>query len=370
MGCASSKPSSTKTKKLQDNSDNKENSNSAKRSAKQANGNARQDSQAGKSSGHSVDQAIRADRRLVDQIAQHEDRIVEHLVRAVSRTFADQLAATNAKLAREAAAQIAHDNHDLATDIVAKAVLAVKSVPGDSSSSSAVKTYKQLNERLKTSPYLCKNQTHKSRLCDITVSQIKECLDAIGAHQSGRAVAEFLAAHDARTQLTPPRSPSSPSSASACGGGGGGGDDDAAVLLSRAQANELARILFLSSRARPVVHASPRVQDAYFVNKQLADNSEVGVSKREIEDILYRFDEPFTFQINAATNSPATPFIPVHGHGVNSNLMKDFDTHVGGGSTRRHHHRHEQPVRDQFIYLFEITILKGLSTITKLIHIS
>lgn len=69
------------------------------------------------------------------------------------------------------------------------------------------------------------------------------------------------------------------------------------MLLSRAQAKEVARLLFLSDRARPVVHASPKAKDAYFVNKQLSDNSEITVSQQEIDEILNLFDKPELIEI-------------------------------------------------------------------------
>lgn len=85
------------------------------------------------------------------------------------------------------------------------------------------------------------------------------------------------------------------------GDSNGGNNQQEAVLLSRSQAKEVARILFLTDRARPVVHASPNSahKDAYFVNKQLSDMSEVSVSKTEIDEILRAFERPEPIEIAA-----------------------------------------------------------------------
>ena len=77
-----------------------------------------------------------------------------------------------------------------------------------------------------------------------------------------------------------------------------------AVLLSRAQANKLARILFLRSRARPIVHASSKMKNAYFVSKQLADGvTEECVSPNEIKEILENFNGPFIFHETTVTSN-------------------------------------------------------------------
>lgn len=332
MGCASSKPSN-KTKKSKD-KENKENNNN------NSNTNKKQTSpqhQPNESNNKQSDESIRLDRNLVDQIAQNENRIIEYIVRLVSRDFEHDLARNSST--KKAASQIAQENYDLATDITSKAVHTLKS-------ESCPRTYKLLGDKLKQSPYLCKNQVHKNHLCDLTVNKIKECLDTINNDSGHIRVSDFLNAHEEQhQQLTPPQTPDkqqqqqqpTPNNATTS-------LEDKAVLLSRTQANELARILFLSSRARPVVHASPKVKDAYYVNKQLTDNSEVTVSKKEIEDILHKFDEPFIFQIknlsyelntppsplhNNHTSQPqsnsSTPFITIHQKSINTNLLRDLN---------------------------------------------
>lgn len=100
--------------------------------------------------------------------------------------------------------------------------------------------------------------------------------------------------------------------------GDSNGQQQEAVLLSRSQAKEVARILFLTDRARPVVHASPNSahKDAYFVNKQLSDMSEVSVSKTEIDEILRAFERPEPIEIAAL--SAAAP--------RSKNLIEDFNS--------------------------------------------
>ena len=281
MGCASSKPSSsTKTKKEKD----KEKQQQQQQSSLNKNSN-------NKSRNDKNSNTIRLDRFLADQIGQHEERIIEHLVKEVTRSFANELKSSTQK-DKEAAAQ-----HDLISDIASKALSTLRSdLPPTS--------YSQLTSSLKSATYLCKSQTHKPRLCELTVEKIEASLKAM--ENENLSVLDFLNRHQQQAQfsshlLTPPGTPQQQSLENK-------NDEKNAVLLSRAQANELARILFLSSRARPVVHASPKVKDAYFVNKQLTDGvTEICVSQKEIEDILYKFDEPFTFHISNNYHTPTAP---------------------------------------------------------------
>jgi hypothetical protein len=113
----------------------------------------------------------------------------------------------------------------------------------------------------------------------------------------GQTLAEFLTGETSQQQQQQHQVNRTPQ----MGDSNGGNNQQEAVLLSRSQAKEVARILFLTDRARPVVHASPNSahKDAYFVNKQLSDMCEVSVSKTEIDEILRAFERPEPIEIAA-----------------------------------------------------------------------
>lgn len=132
---------------------------------------------------------------------------------------------------------------------------------------------------------------------------------------AGSSLADLLANGDPNLQRTPVSTTTTTSSSLPKSADSYFKD---AVLLSRSQAKEVARILFLSDRARPVVHASPNAaqKDAYFVNKQLSDLSEVTVTRTEIDEILHAFEQPEAFEILSS--------------GRPKNLIDDFNSISNG----------------------------------------
>lgn len=274
---------------------------------------------------HKLNIPIQIDQDLVVQIEQNLQRVIEYIVRIVHRDLNAEIikpnTAPSANLASVVlAAALAQNNDDLINDIVSKAFILIRGP-------NAPKTYKELNTSLKQAQYLFKNQSQKNRICDLTVDTIKQCLETINDETCKFDLVEFLNQHDpAYNQLTPPQTPETnkivnmPNQSTP-------NNWDNALLLTRAQANEVARILFLSNRARPVVHASPKAKDAYFVNKQLGDNTEVTVSRDEIDEILNRFDDQPKYielveNLGSIQLSPISPQLS-KSHGILKNNLDD-----------------------------------------------
>lgn len=315
MGCASSKPSS-KDKKSKTNSLNKnKKSQSVENNSQQQHATSTQQQQLQKSralnpsdsfdlnktpldspANDKLNKPIQIGEELKDQIEQNQQPVIDYIVRIVNRDLNAELIQSNGSATQSSnkmaslvnALAASQDNYDLITDIASRALLLLSK-----SSSNSPQTYKELNQQLKSAQYLFKNQSNKNRICDLTVNTIKSCLDTINDEiaKNGRFdLIEFLNQQNTDTnQLTPPQTPETKVNSAPVQSTPNNWDN--ALLLSRAQANEVARILFLSNRARPVVHASPKAKDAYFVNKQLVDNTEVTVSREEIDEILNRFDD-------------------------------------------------------------------------------
>jgi hypothetical protein len=271
--------------------------------------------------------------------------VIEHIVKIVRRELNAELISNgtgkSANLASIAlVASAAHDNDDLITDITSKAITFI--LTGKCST-----TYRNLNDTLKTVQYLCKNQTHKYRICDLVVETIRNCLASIHEEikKSDFNLHNFLIQYDSNNSdnqiesanhvkqqadvslITPPESPENLVNIREK-------NWENVVLLSRAEASEIARKLFLSNRARPIIHLSPKIKDAYFVNKQLDDNTEITVTQQEINDIMKVFDTPLTTEINAhlptnnantyTINSLSTPVIKNH-QKQHGNLLKEYE---------------------------------------------
>ena len=328
MGCTGSKPDSKKNKNIKD-TKQKSKSNENKNSINNAANKQHQQQQQQQNGVHKkqleqishLNESIKIDKNLLDQIELHQVKVIEYIARIVHKDLNAELVSNGNKsnksnfVAVALAASAANDNQDLITDIASRAILLIKT-------GKCQTTYKNLNDTLKQSQYLCKNQTHKNRICDITVETIRNCLNTIyeESHGGNFNLVDFLndsisqnttssdssSSNSSKNNVeiidnrrttnlpsTPPQTPPSnqthnletPPQSNKI-------NWDNAVLLSRAQANEVARILFLSSRARPIIHTSPRVKDAYFVNKQLKDDLEVTVSQDEVDEILNSFDQP------------------------------------------------------------------------------
>jgi hypothetical protein len=190
-------------------------------------------------------------------------------------------------------------------------------------------TYQNLLDSLLSNKFLCGKQQNKIRICELTgkhlslfnlfkffknsililiykVDIIRDCLNLLNEsnHTSNNNnnidIMEYLRLHLKKSQkdsthstdqtsklintnhlqttpVTPPDTPEWLNNA---------------VPLTRIQANYIARIMFLSSRARPIVHASPLSKEAYIVNREIdGTNKEITLTQKEIDDILYTFKE-------------------------------------------------------------------------------
>lgn len=174
--------------------------------------------------------------------------------------------------------QAQEGNEELISDVVSKAVNTLVNTPLPNTTLS----YKSLNASLKAWPFICKNQANKQHICDTTTETIRECMSTINHESDENAkfdLVNFLSQNSAA--LTPPQTPVKATNMSP--------EEiwnENAVLMNRTKANQLARLLFLSNKARPVIHSSTRVRDAYYVNRELPDKTQVCISQNEIDDLL------------------------------------------------------------------------------------
>jgi hypothetical protein len=258
MGCASSKPSkdkksSSKQQKL--NKKSKSTDNGIQHSATDG---------ALSTQNHTPneDTNIRIDKHLIDQIKKNEIKVIEYIVPLVRHEQ------SNYKQDPE--------NEDLIVDVVSKAINTLVNTPLPNTTL----TYKSLNTSLKSWPFICHNQANKTRICDITSETIRDCLATINHELDENSkfdLVQFLTQH---SSLTPPQTPKKDNMSTEEAW------NEEAILMNRTKANQLARLLFLSNKARPIIHPSTRVKDAYFVNIQLNDNTQVCISQAEIDDLL------------------------------------------------------------------------------------
>ena len=289
MGCASSKPSSSKKdKKLK----SKQKSNDLiKTPAKQQ----QQDEpapQAKQPQLHPDDELVGIDASLVAQIKKNELQVIEYIEKIVHHELNSELAKPDmASVVVTATSDQAND--DLIIDVASKAINNILHTPLPNTSL----TYKALNGALRHWPFKCKNQANKTRICDLTTETIHNCLNAINVEQhenAGFDLMQFIRTAEAKeASLTPPPTPEAAEL-----------DvhltqeeewNNNAVLLTRTKANQLARLLFLSARARPVIHASNKKKDAYYVNRELDDKTQVLLTPQEVDAILnnnYKLSTP------------------------------------------------------------------------------
>lgn len=340
MGCASSKPSSSAKDKNKKNiksktKSNTQNNTQTNNDTNASNGNVHvtpshklngldSPSSSSPASPSKPNKPIELTQTLIDQIEDNNQRVIDYISHIVHKDLNAELIASGNKTPTHhsanmasvvLAAAIARDNDDLIKDVASKAVYLIT----NKNPNYVPNTYKDLNDSLKATQYLHKHQTNKHRIIDLTVDTISNSLDAINQESQkegfnlvnflnkNEAVKELQPSHE-ECQLTPPQTPetkvSQPQQSTP------NIDWDNAQLLSRAEANEVARILFLSNKARPIVHASPKAQDAYIVNKQI-DNTEVTLTKGEIDEILNRYDEPkFIELVNNFDSINLSPISP------------------------------------------------------------
>lgn len=283
MGCASSKPSKNK----KDSSSNKKlNKKSKSNDAQQAS----KPDEASQSNNQinnkeDSDSPIHLDKNLIDQIKKNEVQVIEYIVKIVHKELNNEL--TKHATARNAANQSPNfastalaaknqqENDDLIIDVSSKAINTIV----NTSLPNTTLTYKSLNLALRSWPFICKNQANKTRICDLTTETISQCLHAIDEEikeNSNFDLVSFLAQN---SQLTPPTTPEKEHSQEEIW-------NRDAILLNRTKANQIARLLFLSNKARPVIHTSNRIKDAYFVNRELPDKTQITITEREIDEIL------------------------------------------------------------------------------------
>lgn len=305
MGCASSKPSSSSKDKHKKNIKSKQNVENGSK------GRVNEDLNSPKINGNhplpSQSKPINLSPSVVEQIESNSQQVINYIGQIVHRELnaelishgqsqkAPQISGANAPnmAAVVLAASVAKENDDLIQDVAAKAVYLLTSKNMNYRPS----TYQHLNESLKATEYLFKNQTNKNRIIDLTVDTIESSVDAINQeinlYGTEFSLVEFLrknhSDNDDVQQLTPPHTPERDSS-NRPNQSTPFIDWDNAELLSRAQALEVARKLFLSNKAQPIVHASPKTKDSYIVNKQV-NNTEIALSKDEIDEILNRYDD-------------------------------------------------------------------------------
>lgn len=277
MGCASSKPSDTNntksSKKIKDN-DKK----SSKKPKSQSSGSVGTPEKTTKQSdvnnvslsNNDSDEPVKIDATLLEQIKANEDLVIAYIVKRVHKDLNTELLTTTTNKTHivALAAAAAQDNEDLIIDVSSKAVNLIEH--------SNQLTYKSLNHSLKSWPFLCKNQTNKSRICDLTCDTVRDCLTNLNTNSQVN-LAEYLTSSPDFKYIKTEQSTDSIKSDSVSN----------PVLMSRTEANELARMLFLSNRGRPVVHSSSSIKDAYYVNKFSENNTEETVTKDEIDNILH-----------------------------------------------------------------------------------
>lgn len=299
MGCASSKPSSSSKDK------NKKNIKTKKNVENGSNG--KLDNSTPKLNGvdslSSNSKAINLSPRLIEEIEQNSQQVIDYIGHIVHRELNAELisqsqshkapqssGAAGNMAAVVLAAAVARENDDLIQDVASKAVYLI----ANKNQNYRPNTYKDLNDSLKATDFLFKNKTNKNRIIDLTVETIENSVNTINqeiqTYGNEFSLVEYLKKNEFHddSQLTPPQTPESKNSKPTQSTPNI--DWDNAQLLSRAQATEVARIMFLSNKARPIVHASPKAKDAYIVNKQV-DDAEIALSKDEIDEILNRFDE-------------------------------------------------------------------------------
>jgi hypothetical protein len=290
MGCASSKPSSSSKSKNKDltNTNGSSNNSKQKQNTKKAVSTNNTNTSVDKLEKIKNEQ-IRIDKNLIDQIELYQNKVIDYIVKIVRKELNAELvkngAGNNNFVAVIQAAAAAQDNDDLITDVASKAIFLIKTGRCNT-------TYKNLNDSLKSSHFLCKNQTHKTKICELTTETIYSCLFTL--KENSNNLIDLLDDSDNNKSSSVDNNNNRQDIVNLNNNSLSLQENkwDNAILLSRSEANEVARMLFYSNRARPIIHASPKAKDAYFVNKQLNENVEVTVDRNEIDEILHTFNQP------------------------------------------------------------------------------
>lgn len=229
---------------------------------------------------------IALEKDLIDQIKRNEVQVVEYIVKIVQRDLNSELTkhatprTVSSQSADFASTAIAvttqQENDDLITDVASKAINTIVNTPLPNTTL----TYKSLNLQLRSWPFICKNQTNNMRICDLTTETIRNCLRAINEELHANSKFDLISFLQQDSTLTPPATPDKKNQT----------EEEQwnqnAILFNRTKANQLARLLFLSNKARPVIHPSNRIKDAYFVNRELPDKTQVSITQQEIDTIL------------------------------------------------------------------------------------
>ncbi len=179
MGCASSKPSDSTS-----NTRNKKTKDLSKSSKKTKSSSSNSDSQNNKQNDltnnntannttnlNENDESVKVDLNLLEQIKANENLIIAYIVKRVHKDLNNELVKNNTTSTASV-----QDNEDLIIDVSSKAVNLI-----EHSSNQSTFTYKSLNHSLKSWPFLCKNQSNKSRICDLTVDTVRECLNNLNS---------------------------------------------------------------------------------------------------------------------------------------------------------------------------------------------
>lgn len=267
MGCASSKPSKEKK-----NSSANKKLNKKSRSTNDV----IQETHATRETSQPSDRAetpIHLDKNLVDQIKSHEVQVVEYISKIVRSELNNELAGKAVDQNQTAVTQ--QENDDLIIDVSSKAIYSIVNTPLPNTSL----TYKSLNTSLRSWKFLCKNQTNKARIIDLTTDTIRHSLTAINEELARNSEFDLLTFIAQNSTVTPPETPVKEHTQEDLW-------NDSAVLMNRTKANQIARLLFLSNKARPVIHSSTSLKDAYFVNRELKDKSQVTITQAEVDEIL------------------------------------------------------------------------------------
>lgn len=279
MGCASSKPSK-----------DKKDSSSNKKLNKKTKSNDAIQAPAAKLEPATVhpepqESPIHLDKNLIDQIKKNEVQVIEYIVKIVQKELNNELTrhatrhTTSSHSPDLASTTIAvknqKENDDLIVDVSSKAINQIVNTPLPNTTL----TYKSLNLTLRTWPFICKNQANKIAICDLTTETIRDCLNAINEEIKENSKFELVSFLNQNSILTPPASPVKEYSQEDIW-------NETAVLMNRTKANQIARLLFLSNKARPFIHPSNRIKDAYFVNRELPNKTQVTITQHEIDEIL------------------------------------------------------------------------------------
>jgi len=269
MGCASSKPSKSKKDNKKLNKKSKSNDTIGKVD----------------DDVYQADLLIPLDKNLIDQIKKNEVQVVEYITKLVQKDLYNELTKhATSRTVNEQSPDLAstalavknqQENDDLIIDVSSKAISTIV----NTQLPNTTLTYKSLNTSLKNWKFASKNQTNKVRIIDLTSDTIRNCLQSINEELKENSKFDLLSFLRQHSIITPPETPEKEHSQEEIW-------NKNAVLMNRTKANQIARLLFLSNKARPVIHPSTTIKDAYFVNRELPNKTQVTITQQEIDDIL------------------------------------------------------------------------------------